>query len=223
MEDPRSEEMRHLRGEIRSWKRRFEKRENELGLLKSREEELMEECGRRGHRIRELEHYLRQFQKYEQGRTQHISEIEERLKLTEELLETRSAELTGAQAFLSTNDCLSEAEMFSIVRDLNETVYQIAVELTEKWENLEPLRTTNPTEVDPVFQPYALLVRLIRKRIPMGLTFLLQSYLCFQVVSMTSSWDHHQELSVLRSIHQRLSASGEHHFRRQVMCDPHIS
>ena len=141
-----------------------------------------------------------------QRRTQRIRAKEELLKQTEKLLATRSAELSGVHAFLSTTDRLSEVEVLGIVHDLNENIYQVAVNLTDEWEKLESSQAAGRMDVDPVsrYRDPAL------SRNPVGLTFLLQSCLCCQVTKMTSSWGHHQELAILESIYQRLSASGEH-------------
>jgi len=217
-----SEEARQLQGEIVDLKWWVERQAAHMGRLRTEGEQLMRKYERRGNRIQELEHTVGLYQEDAQRRNQYILTMEEWLKQTEELLATRSAELTGAQAFLSTMDRLSEEDMFGIIRDLNKNVYQIAVDLTEEWEKLGSPHTTNPMDVDPASQPCApALVQLTRNRDPMGLTFLLQSCLCSQVASMTSSWGHHQELAVLESIHQRLSASGKHRCRRQAICDPH--
>ena len=222
-EAARSEESRRLRREIQDLKWRVERQEVDIGMLRGKEERLIKECGRRGDRIQELEHTVGVHQENARRWNQYVLEMEERLKLTEELLAARSAELTGTQVFLSTTDRLSEAEMFGFVRDLNENIYQIAVDLTEEWEKLESPHAANPVDVDPASQRCApVLVQLTRNRDPMGLTFLLQSCLCSQVVSMTSSWGYHRKLAVLKSIHQHLSASGEHRYRCQVTCDPHI-
>ena len=75
--------------------------------------------------------------------------MQERLRQTEELLEARAAELSGAQTFLSTADRLSEMEVLSIVRDLNENIYQVTVSLTEGWEKLESSQATGRIELDP--------------------------------------------------------------------------
>ena len=140
--------------------------------------------------------------------TQHNDAMEERFKEREELLEMRSVELTAAQEFLSTTDRLSEAEVLNIVGDLNENIYQVAVNLSEKWEKLEPPQTTGTTGIDPASRPPAsILVQRVRNRDPRGLTFLLQSYLCSQTAEMTSGWGHHRELE---SVYQQLSVSSEH-------------
>ena len=219
----RSEELRQLRREIKDLKGRVERQEVDMGRLRNKEEQLTRECEHRGDWIEELEQKVDFYQEDARRRTQHIWTMEERLKQTEELLVARSVELAGAQAFLSMADRLSEEEMCDIVRDLNENVYQIAVELAEEWEELESPHATNPMGVVPASQPRTpVLVQLTRNRDPMGLTFLLQSCLCSQVVSMTSSWDPHQELAVLESIHQCLSVSGELRSRHQAICDPHV-
>jgi len=222
----RSREVRQLQREIEDLKVRVERRGNEIVRLRGEEEKLIRKCRRRDDRIMELEHEIGQmcglYQEDVQRQTQHTREVEERLQRTEELLATRSAELSGAHAFLSTTDRLSEAEVLSIVRDLNENIYQVAVNLTEEWEKLESSQVISPMDVDsdPTSRPSVpALVQLAHNRDPTGLTFLFQSCLCSQVVSMTSGWGHHQELAILESVHQRLSASGEHrvvHPRRNL-------
>ena len=139
-------------------------------------------------------------------RAQHIRATEERLRRTEELLETKTAELIGAQASLSTTDHLSEAEVLRIVDDLNENIFQAAAKLTEEWVTLESPQGIKSMDVGPISQPHA--PALVRNRNPVRLMLMLQSCLCSRAVSMTSSWGHHQELAVLDSVHRRLSASG---------------
>ena len=174
------------------------------------------EFKRRGERIARLESELGMMRgHYEgvvKGQAQEIQAMGGWLRRTEELLATRSAELSGTQTFLSTTDRLSEAEVLGIVRDLNENIYQVAVNLTERWVRLESSQATSQMNVDPTSQPQVpVLVQLVRNRDPTGLTFLLQSYLCSQVVGMTSSWGHYPESAILESIYQCLSASGERH------------
>ena len=215
----RSKKLRQLQREVEDLKEQVESREADVARLRREEEELMKESERRGHRITELEHEIGRtrnlYREDVQRRTQHTQATEERLRRTEELLATRSAELTGAQAFLSTTDHLSEAEVLGIVRDLNENIYQAAVKLTEEWETLESSQGISSKDEDQISQPHVpVLVRLVRNQNPMGLTFLLQSCLCSQVVDMTSSWGHHPELAALDSVYQRISASGKY----RVVC-----
>jgi len=98
--------------------------------------------------------------------------------------------------------------VLSIVSDLNENIYQVAVNLSEKWEKLDPSQTTSPMGTDLAPQPHAsILVQRARSRDPRGLTFLLQSRLCSQAVEMTSGWGHSRELAVLEPVYQRLTIS----------------
>jgi len=137
--------------------------------------------------------------------------MQERLKRTEELLEARTAELSGAQTFLSTADRLSEMEVLSIVRDLNENLFQVAVTLTEEWEKLESSQANDSIEVDLTSKSRdPALVQLARKRDPTGLTYLLQSFLCSQAVEMASSWVRGKEPGGLGSVYRHLSVAGEH-------------
>ena len=213
MNTARSEEVRRLKREIVELNGQVKRQEVDIGRLIREKEQAVRECERRGNRIEELEYKVGYYQEDMQRQSKHTRAMEERLKQTQELLETRSAELTGAQAFLSTSDSQSEEEVLGIVRDLNENIYQVAVDLTEEWEKLESPHTTSLTTaggVDPTPRPYAsALVQLVRNRDPVGLTFLLQSCLCSKLAGVASSWSN-QELAVLESIYQRLSVSGEH-------------
>ena len=207
--------MRQLQREIEDLRGRVVRRGTEIIRLRGEEEKLMRECKYRDDRIVELEHEIAQmrglYQEDVQRRDQHTQAMEERLKRTEELLATRSAELSGAHAFLSTTDRLSEAEVLGIVRDLNENIYQVAVNLTEEWEKLESSQVVIPMDVDPTSRPSVpALVQLVHDRDPAGLTFLFQACLCSLVVNMTSGWGHYRELSILESVYQSLSTSGEH-------------
>jgi hypothetical protein len=212
----RSEEEKRLRRELDDLKRSFDKQRADVEKLKRQEERLAGKCKRREDRIAGLEYEIGNmrgsYQRVVEGHTQRIQALEGRLKETEDLLATRSAELSGAQTFLSTTDRLSEVEVLSIVRDLNENIFQVAVNLTEEWEKLDPPQATDQMDADPTSGPrLPVLVRLTRNRDPTSLTFLLQSCLCYRVVRMTSSWDGYQELDALVSVYKRLSASGEHH------------
>ena len=212
----RSEEEKRLRRDLEDLKRSFDKQRVDMEKLRRQEEKLRGKCKRREDRIAGLEHEIGNmrgsYQRVVEGHTQRIRVLEERLKEAEDLLATRSAELSGAQAFLSTTDRLSEVEVLSIVRDLNENIFQVAVNLTEEWEKLGPPQAADRMDADPTSGPRVpVLVRLARNRDPTSLTFLLQSCLCYRVVRMTLSWDGYQELDALVSVYKRLSASGEHH------------
>jgi hypothetical protein len=145
-------------------------------------------------------------------RDDRIRAVEGRLGRTEELLDARSAELSETRTFLSTTDGLSEVEVLSIVRDLNENIFQVAVSLTDEWEKLEPSQATSQMDIDPASLPYSpVLIQLARNRDLTGLTFLLQSCFCSQAVKMTSRWGDHPGLATLKYVHENLSISGEHH------------
>jgi len=213
--DTAGPEVRELQKEIERLKGRAERDGVEIARLREERETLTRNCEHQGDQIVELKYRIEwargRHREDAQMHAQLIQTMEAKLKRTEELLATRSAELSGVQAFLSTTDRLSEAEVLNIVRDLNENIYQVATTLSEEWEKLEPPQATIRADADPAprFRVPAL-VQLVRNRGPMGVTFLSQSRLCSQVASMTSSWDHDQELAILKSIYERLSASGEH-------------
>ena len=212
----RAEEVGRLQRDVGELKGLVEKQNADIVRLRGAEKKLTEKYKRREDRVAELKHEIARLRASQQEavevQTRQTRGVQERLKKTEELLEARSAELSGAQTFLSTADRLSETEVLSIVRDLNENIFQVAVGLTEGWEKLKPLQAAGRIEVDLTSQPHDLvLVQLARKRDPTGLTFLLQLHLCYLAVKTTSSWAYDRELGVLQSIYQHLSASGEHH------------
>jgi hypothetical protein len=196
-------------------------------MLEKSEERLRAKCGRRDDRIEELEQKIAGMRNSQaeamEAEAGKARTMQKRLKQTEELLETRTAELSGAQAFLSTADRLSEMEVLSIVRDLNENIFQVAVSLTEEWEKLEPPQATGRMNPDPTPQPHVhVLVQLARNRDLTGLTYLLQLHLCYQAMNMTSSWVRNPDLGALKQVYQSLSASGEHHIIDRVVCNLRI-
>ena len=210
------EEVRRLRREVDKYSGEMLRFEGEEAKLKREVEKWRGKCKRRDDRIAKLERDIAEMhssrQEAAEAQALQARPMEERLRQTEKLLEARTAELSGAQTFLSTADRLSEMEVLSIVRDLNENIYQVAVSLTEGWEKLESSQATGRIEIDPTSQPRVLvLVQLARNRDLTGLTFLLQSCLCYHAVDMTSGWVRNRELGVLKSVYQRLSASGKYH------------
>ena len=146
---------------------------------------------------------------------QRTRALEDELERTKELLAARTAELSGAQSFLSTTDRLSEAEVLGIVRDLNENIFQVAASLSEEWENFRPGRASrfeiSNEDVDALSQTFGpALVHHVRDRGPAAVNFLVQSCLCDHAASISSSWRHNKEFRTLVSIYDRLSASGKH-------------
>jgi len=99
-------------------------------------------------------------------------------------------------------------------RNLNENIFQVqlTVGLTDAWEKLESSQATGRIKLDPTFRArVSILVQLVRDRDLTGLTYLLQSHLCYLAMVMTPGWVHNPKLDVLKSVYQHLSASGEHH------------
>ena len=215
-ETVRDEEVRQLRIEVGDLRGLVERQGGKILRLRRERDEQTARCKRRDERIGYLKQEIAEMrgshQEAMEAQIRQTRAVQEQLKQTQELLETRSAELSGAHAFLSTTDRLSEMEVLSIVRDLNENIYQAAVGLTEEWEKLDPPQVISRMDVDATSLSCAsVLAQLTRSRDPVGLTFLLQTWLSVLAVDMTSSWGRHQESAVLGSVYKRLSASGEHH------------
>jgi hypothetical protein len=175
--------------------------EQEIEKMRDSHQEIVEEHTQRIAGLeQEIEKMRGSHQKVVEWHTRRSQAMEDRMKETEELSITRSTELSGAQVFSPTTDRLSEAEVLNIVRDLNENIYQVAVNLTEEWEKLRPPKATGRVDPGPR-APVSVLARLARDRDPTALTFLLQSRLCSRAVDMTLSWFRRKELAILVSIY----------------------
>jgi uncharacterized protein YukE len=204
-----------LRREIASLSGQLEKQKAEVSKLREAEEKLRGKVERRENTISQLDHDLEKMRhswnEAEKVHARQAQGMQERLKRTEELLATRSAELSGAQAFLSTADRLSEMEVLGIVRELNENIYQVAAGLTEGWMKMESSKPPEKVELDLTSQQRSVvLVQLARNRDLTGLTFLIQLHLCYYATNMTSSWAHNKDFVLVKELYQRLSASGEY-------------
>lgn len=150
----------------------------------------------------------------------HIQAIEDELALAQDLLSARTKELSGAQSFLSTTDRLSEAEVLCIVRDLNENIFQVTTNLAEEWEKLAlslpaRLSITPENSLDNFSRFYgSTLIYRSFQWDPTAVTYLIQSCLCYFATEMTSSWrrsrNDGEELKILASVYEHLSAFGEH-------------
>ena len=220
----RFDEVRQLQTEMGGLKGQLERQAAEMARLRAEREELRRECKNKEYRIVELIRENGSHREHAQRQAQHILAAEEGLKQTEEILATRSAELAGAEAFLSTTDRISEAEVLGIVRDLNESIYQVAVNLTEEWEKPQSSQDINPMDRVLTSQPdFPLLVQQVHNRNSTVLTFLFQSCLCSEVATMTSRWARHPELAMLGSIHHRLSSSGEHRVVHPATHDSYLA
>ena len=200
-------------------KAKIDAQRDEIIRLRSWKEKYAKKYREAKERIIELEHDIGEVSEAHQDtlekQDQRIQSLADRLAQTEELLATRSAELAGAQYFLSTTDRLSEADVLGIVREVNENIFQVAANLTEEWEKLGSSRSRTFTITQEDFDASSrfygpVLIHSALDRNPAGVTFLVQSCLCNIVAQITSRWRHDQELTMLGSVYQRLSASGEH-------------
>ena len=211
----RSGEAWRLRREIGYLKGLVEKQQAEISRLREAEEIMKGKLERRENKISKLDHDLQKmqsnWQEAEKVHARQTQGMQERLKRTEELLTSRSAELSGAQAFLCTTDRLSEMEVLGIVRELNENIYLVTASLTEGWVEMESSKPPDKVELDLTSRQRPLvLVQLARNRDLTGLSFLIQLHLCHYATNMISSWAHNKDFVLIKDVYQRLSASGEY-------------
>ena len=96
---------------------------------------------------------------------------------------------------------LSKMEVLSIVRDINENVYQAAVSLTEEWRNWSHRRLLVGLKLIPLRDFSTPRPRLRPAGPRPGLTFLLLPHLCYWVVDTSSSRGYSQELVALKYVH----------------------
>ena len=204
-----------FRREIGDLKGLVEKQKAEISRLRGLEEIMKGRVERRENTISKLDHDLQKmhnnWQEAKKIHARQVQGMQERLKRTEELLATRSAELSGEQAFLPITDHLPEPEVLGIVRELNENIYQVAGGLTEGWIKMGSSKPPDNVELDLTSQQrLPVLIQLARNRDLTGLTLLIQLRLCYYATKMTSSWAHNKDLVLIKDLYQRLSESGEY-------------
>jgi hypothetical protein len=147
---------------------------------------------------------------------QRIREMEDQLRQTNKLSTANSTKNPRAKSLSSPPNHISDTELLEIVRDLNENVFQVAATLAEEWEKLSSESRTDRFiiaggNVGTFSRSYVpTLVQQVLDRNPVAVTLLVQSCLCELVAQITSSWQHNQELKILRSVFRYLSASGKH-------------
>ena len=138
--------MRRLRKEVGDLRGLVDRQRAKVAVLRGEKEKLIRMCKRRDDQIVNLKHEIAEvhgsYQGVVEAQIQQTRAMQARLKQTEELLETRSAELFRVHAFLFTADRLSEMEVLNTVHNLNASIHQIAVGLAEEWEKLDPSRAT---------------------------------------------------------------------------------
>ena len=218
-----SEEVKRLLGATMSLEERqkvkIDMQKAEIFTLKGWKERYTRKYRGAKERVAELEREVWKVSEAHQEtlkkRDQQTRAMADRLTRTEELLETRSVELTVAQSFLSTADHLSEAEVLDIVRDLNENVFQVTANLTEGWEKLGSSRANkfiiDQHDIDHLSQLHgSVLIQQASDQNPAAVAFLVQSCLCSLATDIASGWRHDRELAQLEPVYQRLSASGKH-------------
>ena len=223
-------EVSRLQREVAGLEGQIEKQRAEVSRSRGAEEELKGRVRRKEDSISQLNHLLEKTRNgWQEANRLHARQTEgmqDQLKRTEELLAARSAELSGAQVFLSTADRLSEMEVLDIVGELNQNIYQVAAGLTDEWMKMEPSkpparmelslasqqRPPVLTQLDLTFQQRPLVLdQLARNGDLTGLTFLIQLYLCYYATVVSSSWAHEQNFVPIKDLYQRLSASGEYY------------
>jgi predicted nucleic acid-binding Zn-ribbon protein len=191
----------------------------ELGKLRASREKHVKCYWVHKDRIEELKKKIEEdskcFRETSRKQEQRIRAAEDELMQTKELLAARSTELSGAQPFLSMTDHQTGAEVLTLVRDLNENIFQVAANLTEAWEKhgtSSRYRADVPqADLETLSQSYGpAIVQKVHRRCPAAVTFLVQSRLCDVVMQLTSSWQHNKELYVLRSVYQQKSTVGEY-------------
>ncbi|EIM82799.1 uncharacterized protein STEHIDRAFT_113901 [Stereum hirsutum FP-91666 SS1] len=145
--------------------------------------------------------------------------LERRIEQLEALLSTRTNELDAAQAFVSTSDACTDAQVMAIVHNINYEVAQAATFLSESYENHPRLPTESELESGiKVLGREG--VGYLRKQAGstdemLALQIMLQGNMTDVVFWISSQWHvpirrrNRTGERVLRGIHQRLQNSGE--------------
>ena len=181
---------------------------------------------------RDLEATAKQMERQHRDMDQHIQHLtndihtiqdearraEAKRLQTVKLLEERTTELKGAQAFLTKADSLSGADVIGMVESLNSEILQVSAFMADTLKCGYPPMATEEVEQMAAQASRVLgnrMVRLLRSKQPDGDPMLIQIALQACMVSlckeMTSSWDLHdpQCHHILATIYARIQQTGE--------------
>jgi len=137
---------------------------------------------------------------------------------TVKLLEERTTELKGAQAFLTKADSLSGADVIGMVESLNSEILQVSAFMADTLKCGYPPMATEEVEQMAAQASRVLgnrMVRLLRSKQPDGdpmlIQIALQAYMVSLCKEMTSSWDLHNQQChhILATIYARIQQTGE--------------
>ena len=139
-------------------------------------------------------------------------ELSAQLFKTERELSQRIAELAAAQAFLTKVDAVSEAEVVSMVENLNTLISSASGTLSDTWDQREPvseIRVEGPGlgQIRHYFSD--LMLEQIAARNSVAVTLAVEMYLVQFIKQVTSGWGTGHVAETLGEIYGRISTEGE--------------
>jgi len=142
----------------------------------------------------------------------HTQEMSTRLSDKDRLLSERTTELSAAQAFLTRVDAVSEAEVVSMVENLNTLISSASGALSATWYQREPVPGTLVNEPDlQLIRDYFgdSMFEEMAARNPVAVTLAIEMYLVQFVEQITSGWGGGAAAGVLGEIYRTISTKGE--------------
>jgi hypothetical protein len=123
---------------------------SEVGGMKSRLEDLQILLESTQRRNQMLEEQVEQQAEEERALRDEVRQMKAKHAQAVQLLETRTLELKGAEAFLTKADALSGADIIGMLNTLNSEIYQTAALVAESFEFKQKNRRRGWREVDDV-------------------------------------------------------------------------
>ncbi|KAG6918268.1 hypothetical protein DXG01_015642 [Tephrocybe rancida] len=169
----------HLK-EVEDGKRRLVEKDGSLREAQKNHQALATQLGHRDRELRRREEELQQH-KHEHA-------------LTVQLLETRTLELKGAEAFLTKADILSGADVIALVNTLNSEIYQTAAMVAEAFEFKAKEEGAKEEDEDGMAEVYASATDMVGP----------------QMVEMLKSSGHREDPTIVQIAFQAAMAAYSH-------------
>jgi predicted nucleic acid-binding Zn-ribbon protein len=208
-----------LEEEVRTRGEKLTRSERELRNLQRQIHDLQENMRRSESNGRALEQKLQRQEQENKILQAESHQLKDQYAHTAALLETRTSELKGAQAFLTKADSLSGAEVTSMVEGLNSEILQTAAFMADSFEFAGTL-TFVTQERHEAFKKVEhmlgqrmsiMLTAVQHSEDPMLVQIALQSYLIRHCTYLTKVWslEDFRANQFLEDIYTRLGQAGE--------------
>lgn len=200
---------------------RLERRDSALNTQKARVEELERARedfeGQAQAMIGTLEDTIRRQRQEAKASRAEVADVNNRMESTLRLLESRTQELKGAQAFVTKADSYSGADVIALVKSLNEEIFQLSAFMTD---DLPMSGDVPPTGDEHMIEEKNLgqylgarlciaLVSMVHADDPTALQFALQCFLARASKHIIGTWTVDDSLPDILTLYGKVRDEGE--------------